>query len=267
MNLGMSSIHTSYELRSIFIPTTRIGLQTDGSNWLLPGHPIGEVTENRLSGTRSEQNYNSKIDFETSRGGVVNKDFGRQNNSMSLPPLDLTPIGTNMNNATTSPSDSIPVGTKLPEPTPLTLPTYLPDQNGNTHVTGDPYPDPSLLDSSSDKYNLLNDRNSSESNKKKRNKRKKLRKDNKRESSGSLPSDSDLSNNSDYRHERRKKKIHWEKDPIKLCARLIAKLLTTEYKSKIIKFKLDEDPLQRWIYFLTFVESLEMIFSQYKETC
>ena len=30
---------------------------------------------------------------------------------------------------------------------------------------------------------------------------------------------------------------------------------------------MDEDPLQRWIYFLTFVESLLMIFSQYKETC
>ena len=30
---------------------------------------------------------------------------------------------------------------------------------------------------------------------------------------------------------------------------------------------MDEDPLQRRIYFLTFVESLEMIFSQYAETC
>ena len=30
---------------------------------------------------------------------------------------------------------------------------------------------------------------------------------------------------------------------------------------------MDEDPLQRQIYFLTFVESLEMIFSQYTETC
>ena len=30
---------------------------------------------------------------------------------------------------------------------------------------------------------------------------------------------------------------------------------------------MDEDPLQRWINFLTFVESLEMIFSQYTETC
>ena len=30
---------------------------------------------------------------------------------------------------------------------------------------------------------------------------------------------------------------------------------------------MDEDPLQRRIYFLTFIESLEMIFSQYRETC
>ena len=30
---------------------------------------------------------------------------------------------------------------------------------------------------------------------------------------------------------------------------------------------MDEDPLQHRIYFLTFVESLEMIFSEYTETC
>ena len=30
---------------------------------------------------------------------------------------------------------------------------------------------------------------------------------------------------------------------------------------------MDKDPLQRRIYFLTFVESLEMIFSHYTETC
>ena len=56
-------------------------------------------------------------------------------------------------------------------------------------------------------------------------------------------------------------------DPIKLCARLTEKLLTTAYKSKIIKFKMDEDPLQSRIYFLTFVESLEMILSKYTEIC
>ena len=35
----------------------------------------------------------------------------------------------------------------------------------------------------------------------------------------------------------------------------------------MIRFKMDEDPLQRRIYFLTFVELLDMIFTQYKETC
>ena len=44
------------------------------------------------------------------------------------------------------------------------------------------------------------------------------------------------------------------------------KLPTTVYKSNIIKLKLDVDPIQRRIYFLTLMESLEMIFYQYKET-
>ena len=30
---------------------------------------------------------------------------------------------------------------------------------------------------------------------------------------------------------------------------------------------MDEDPPQRWIYFLTFIDSLDMIFSRYRETC
>ena len=30
---------------------------------------------------------------------------------------------------------------------------------------------------------------------------------------------------------------------------------------------MDEDTLQRRIYFLTFIDSLDMIFSQYRETC
>ena len=73
--------------------------------------------------TRSEQNYNAKTDFETRR---ENQDFGRQNNSMSRPPLESTPLGTNTNNRSTSPIDLIPVGTKMPDPTPLTPPTDLP---------------------------------------------------------------------------------------------------------------------------------------------
>ena len=44
-------------------------------------------------------------------------------------------------------------------------------------------------------------------------------------------------------------------------------MLSTAYKSKILKLKLDKDPLHRLIYFLTFIESPDMIFSKYKETC
>ena len=88
------------------------------------------------------------------------------------------------------------------------------------------------------------------------------------ESSDSSLSDSDLYDESEYRRKRlNNKKSYWKKNPIKLCANLTAKFLTKANKLKIIKVKLDEDPLQRCIYFLTFVESPEMIFSQYKENC
>ena len=113
MDMGLLSVHTSDELGSVFITTTRIGSLTDGSNCLAPGHCIGEVTADILSGTSPEQNYNSKSDFETRRGGVVNQDFGRQYNSISRTHLDLTPLGTNTNNITMSPIESSPVETKL----------------------------------------------------------------------------------------------------------------------------------------------------------
>ena len=114
MNMGMSSVHTLDELGYVLIPTTRIGRPTDGYNWLPPGHRIVGVTADIVSGKRSETNYYSKSDFETRRGGVVNQDFGRQNNYMSQPPLESTPLCTNTKNGTTSPIESIPVGTKLP---------------------------------------------------------------------------------------------------------------------------------------------------------
>ena len=43
--------------------------------------------------------------------------------------------------------------------------------------------------------------------------------------------------------------------------------MTTAYKSSIVRFIMDKDSFQSRIYFLTFVESLEIIFSQYTETC
>ena len=72
--------------------------------------------------------------------------------------------------------------------------------------------------------------------------------------------ESDSSEDSNYRRRRRKNKKHRKKEPIRLCATLTEKLLTPAFKSKMIRFKLDEDPLQRRIYFLTFIDSLDMVF-------
>ena len=98
--------------------------------------------------------------------------------------------------------------------------------------------------------------------KKKIKKKKKRRKHRKDDSSyPSSSNDFDSSDDSHYRQKRRNNKKHLKKDPIRLCATLTAKLLTTWYKSKIIRFKMDEDPLQRRIYFLVFIHSLDIIFS------
>ena len=194
---------------------------------------------------------------------MVDQDFGRQNDPMSRPNLDSTPLGTNKTNVTTSSIESIPVGTKTPEPMPLTRPTEFPEQNGKWYVPGEPDTDPSSSDSSLKKSNSSDNSNSSKSKKKKHNKKKELQKDKKYDSPyPSLRDNYDSSHNSDNRRIRHKRKSNWEKYPIKLCAglRLTEKLPTTVYGLKIIKFKLNEGPLQRQIYFITFVESLEMIF-------
>ena len=81
-------------------------------------------------------------------------------------------------------------------------------------------------------------------------------------------SDSYYYDESEYKRKRHNnKKNHRKKEPIKLCTKLMTKMLMTAYKSNIIKFKLIEDLLQHHIYFLTFIKSLEIIFSQYKDTC
>ena len=118
--------------------------------------------------------------------------------------------------------------------------TYEPEVN--------PEPEPSSSDST--------ETSSSDSRvkKKKRTKKKKRRKHQKDDSSDpSSSDDSDSSDDSHYRRKRRNNKKHRKNYPIRLCATLTEKLLTTAYNSRIIRFKMDEDPLQRRIYFLTFV--------------
>ena len=64
-----------------------------------------------------------------------------------------------------------------------------------------------------------------------------------------------------------KRRTIQKRGPIKLFTKLTAKFLTVSYKSNIMKFKLNEDPLHRRIYFFTLIESMEMISLQYKENC
>ena len=68
----------------------------------------------------------------------------------------------------------------------------------------------------------------------------KRRRKHKYESDPSSRDDSDESDSSKGGHSRRRRHTHLEhreKDPIRLCANLTAKLLTTAFKSKMIQFK------------------------------
>ena len=98
--------------------------------------------------------------------------------------------------------------------------------------------------------------------KRKKSKKKKKRRKHQKDvlSDPSSNDDSDSSEESNYRSKQRKEHKHRKEDLIRLCATLTAKLMMTAYKSKIIRFKLDEDPLQRRIFFLTFIDSLDIYF-------
>ena len=169
---------------------------------------------------KAKNHYNFKSEFESKRDKMVDQYFGHQNDPKSRPNLDSTHIGTNTTNGTTLPSDSIPVGTKSPKPTSSALPTDLPENSD---------PGPPLSDLPK-KSNSLNDSSSSKSKKNKRNKKGKRRKDKKDDSSDPLSSDSGSSYDSDYKRKQHKRKSDQLNYPIKLCARLTAKLLTTAYK-------------------------------------
>ena len=135
----------------------------------------------------------------------------------------------------------------ISDPPQLTRPTEFTEQNGKGHVPDDPDPYPSSSDSSPKK--------------KKRNKKKNRRKYRKDDSLDPSSSDNyDSSDDSDFRRKGRKRESDWKKYRIKLCAHLTTKFLTTAYISNIIRFKMDKDPLHCQIYFLTFVESPEIIF-------
>ena len=49
MDFRLSPANTPDKIKSVIIPTTRVGRLTNGSNWLRPRHDIEEVTTNRVS--------------------------------------------------------------------------------------------------------------------------------------------------------------------------------------------------------------------------
>ena len=174
----------------------------------------------------------------------------------------ISDVPTRIETTQSEPIFNIPTRIETTRSEPIfDIPTRIKTIHG-PKVTSDPDPPPS---DSSDSLSSCSEKKS-----KKRKDKKKRRKNRKDDSSYPSSSDdyddSDSSDDSHYRHRRRRNKKHWKKDPIRLCTTLTAKLLTTAFKSKMIRFKLDEDPLQRRIYFLTFIESLNMVFSQYRET-
>ena len=54
-------------------------------------------------------------------------------------------------------------------------------------------------------------------------------------------------------------------DRIKQCLNLTVKLPKYAYKSMVIKLKLDKDPLQNWVYLLSFINSLKILLDQFSE--
>ena len=101
-------------------------------------------------------------------------------------------------------------------------------------------PDPELALSDSSEISSSDSRAKKKKSKKKK-KRRMHRKDDSSDPSSS--DDSDSSEDINYRRKRRKDKKHRKKVPIKVCANLTTNLMTTAYKSKIIRFKMDEDPI------------------------
>ena len=109
---------------------------------------------------------------------------------------------------------------KKPEPMPLTPPTDFTEENGKRHGPDYLDPDPSLWDSPL--------------NKKKRDNKKKRCKHRKYDlSDPSSSDDSDTFDESDHRRKRRKGKSNRKKGPIKLCAHLTEKSMTTAYNRTV----------------------------------
>ena len=67
MDLGLSSVNTIDELRSVFAYTTRIGSEMHGPDWLPRSHCIYEDTAEIVRRMNAKNHYDFKSEYEIRR--------------------------------------------------------------------------------------------------------------------------------------------------------------------------------------------------------
>ena len=92
VDLGLVNINALDEGSGFSTHDTIIRRPMYGDHWSVPNHIFGETTVVRVSEEKFDYDYNYKTEFQIWK---ENKEFERQKISMSQPPLELTPIGTN----------------------------------------------------------------------------------------------------------------------------------------------------------------------------
>ena len=95
MNLDFSAINVLGESIALITPANRTQQPTYESHWGAPDHVFDEATVVQMTATKSDHEYNYKTEFQIWK---YNKEFERQNISISQPPFDLIPIVTNTTN-------------------------------------------------------------------------------------------------------------------------------------------------------------------------
>ena len=226
MDLGLLKANKLDERSGLSTSDTRIRRPTDVSHWIVLDHGFGEATAVVMSGAKSDHDYNYKAEFQIWK---YSKEFEQQNIFMSRPPLDSTLIVTNTTNTkikfwpdscwyknnrlqATNATNRISKTQKKREKSMLQR-TQSQTHHLQTHHQA----------------NLIHLMTENTSNLKARDaiKIKSIRNSQKKDPPESSSSDSDSSNESYYERKRLNYYKRYRKnDPIRLCTKLMAKLLT-----------------------------------------
>ena len=67
IDLGLSPAHTTYNLKSIIGPATRVEGFTDISDWILSRHGIEEVAVGRVIKAKAYSDYTENSEFEITK--------------------------------------------------------------------------------------------------------------------------------------------------------------------------------------------------------